>query len=1170
MKTLSHPSTNGISVLSAKSPVVATHTGSFNQSNAKLTIDRYQIEALTYVRASEITAYQQRLLNKILSKKTAIGCVVAPFGYGKTSTAIDTWKACEERRILAVPPFSCGSISEMGHAIATGIAYRLGLDSIPAQQVMQNYNAYLISSAQRLAEQDANQYQIDFNIALRSIEDKIERGYLNIEATGNHLLAFLEQLTQIVKEAGYEGLLVIVDEFQQFLGNINKGVITNFRTLVWGLRTRGAVPFGLLITMDPDTERNLSERAGDILHRIKEDGLYLDFSDSYDREFARLLWAQYAENFNYLIESSRIVDLATLDSLGQICERHDLSNGPRTVIDVFQRIATASAARNQPYSPIDLIDDFIAGAIRFDGDRSKIASLVTELTGYEYIKSSPERLRTLKLIAAFPRGCPREVAETYNLTNSYDQLADALRGEVLTELSEGLALIDLQRVGKPQNKLNILLKKYWMQITEEEIIADRAVLLFLRYVVGLFFSPFRNILTGWSAVFSDFQLTSSGSYQQIFEGTFFDEYPQRRICIQACRRSEQIVLPEEPVDIHFIFILQRMAEAPNKSSFDFEARTFTFSLALDMPFGMPLPREIRWIEDYLRPVVLSPGVLLTLIDYIHTHASKIEGITENEILRIATYQQKLNSFLLAMIYNENLFTGLGMPVVSRGEQALRSVIYQIFRRVYPEYKSLITSPQWENLLRAYSEALETCNPLQRQGLEPLSERKADLAARFGLRSHAGFESYVRQFGPLLSLESWSGDQGVIRFNPHPGEERLLNNIRLKGEVTERDLFEIAHALGYLSQETRYLIQFLQQRGYIQHGSETDCFVPARSLSQGEVISLADELLAEVIKIQNITKLPVVNDAQHQIDQAVTLLNGERFGHEELSEARLRLLLAQQTVQQARPTLIEYLRSELLHRRETAYETLTRLQQPLVLSNTGLVLDAHLNGAQRTLVGKSRVIATRFTDTLATIKKTLSQIGDAISTQVPSSQIVDDLCFAFKQLDVDFVAVMTEANEVQELRDFHSRWVQLVDSIHQTGKYIEILHNFTDISTFLNRQSILINVLMEGLSVGGILRYKELYAQYHPSVEALFQEVSTAIKAAELVRTYSPSGMSSSQQDQTYDLSTFRNIILDLSLQVETTFADVVKACALPPEELQKVMLELESDGKLSIHFHRDN
>ena len=66
--------------------------------------------------------------------------------------------------------------------------------------------------------------------------------------------------------------MVAIDEFQQLLGNATKGTLVALRQLIWGLRTR-ELPLGLLLTMDPDTERTLADRAGDILHRIKDDGL---------------------------------------------------------------------------------------------------------------------------------------------------------------------------------------------------------------------------------------------------------------------------------------------------------------------------------------------------------------------------------------------------------------------------------------------------------------------------------------------------------------------------------------------------------------------------------------------------------------------------------------------------------------------------------------------------------------------------------------------------------------------------------------------------------------------------------------------------------------------------------------------------------------------------------
>src|SRR5207244_6285774 len=62
--------------------------------------------------------------------------------------------------------------------------------------------------------------------------------------------------------------------------------------------------------------------------------------------------------------------------------------------------------------------------------------------------------------------CPIEVAERYGLLDTFKQITSDLRGDIVTLLPNGYALIDLQRVGKPLNKLSIILKKYWMQITK--------------------------------------------------------------------------------------------------------------------------------------------------------------------------------------------------------------------------------------------------------------------------------------------------------------------------------------------------------------------------------------------------------------------------------------------------------------------------------------------------------------------------------------------------------------------------------------------------------------------------------------------------------------------------------------------------------------------------------
>lgn len=1145
-----------LTTIATKGPVVATHVGIFDDASVHQTFERYNREALTYVRPPEIAAFQQQMLDKLLGKSTAIGCIVAPFGYGKTSAAIDTWKLCESKGILGIPPFSCGSIAELSQAMATGAIEQLGAED--AQNIREALDVLIVSSARRLAEQDAKQYEIDFDTALRSIEDKIERGILQVEAMSNHLLIFIEQLTQIVLDAGYSGLLVIVDEFQQFLGNINKTTITNFRTLVWGLRTRGAVPFGLLITMDPDTERNLNERAGDIMHRIKEDSLYLDFSDAYDREFPRLLWARYAETLGFTEESQQIVDYATLDAIGQISERHDLSNGPRTVIDIFQRIANVYTSRQQPYLPIDMIDDFMTGAIRFDGDQSKIASLVTELTSYDYIKRLPKRFETLKLIAAFPRGCPREVAERYGLADVYDELADLLRGEVLTELPEGMALIDLQKVGKPQNKLNIILKKYWLQITEDEIVADKAVRLFAKYALAPLFPVSHNSISGWMPEDSEFQLTPNGSYAQTYEGTFFEEYPKRRVYLQVCRTLEQVSQPDQFVDVQFVFVLQRSSDVPVTPQYERESRTFILSIPINHPFDLPMPRDVRWIEEYLRPVVMSPGVLLSLLDYIESQAPKIEGITASELSRIEAHQQKLQMFLSTAIFGEGLFKGFGVDVIARGEQAIREALFSVFRSIYPDYHTLLTSPQWDALLKAYAKALSTVSALHSRGMEALTDAKSAIATMFGLRNHAGFESQSKQYGELLAVERWSGDSGTIRFLRHPGETLLHNAITLHTSLGEDGLVEIARRDGYLPEEVYRLTEFLMLRGFIQYDEEQEIYVPAHTLSVPELEQLAYEIREEAETLRSVIDTPSLDQALEQVARAT-----DRLKTGDLTEVQVLVLQAQNVVQKERPKAAKLLSSQLLTLRTTIHRQIDTLKKALPDSNTGNPLDTHINGVGRTLTNRRDSYA-----------DTLNRFSLNVNSALNQPSLVDDarslreLIGASAAIYTEYEDLTKKAEDVLSLSDRHSDWVKLVDRLQQIARYNEVLASFTDTTGFRRERNAITQEIMEGLSVDGSQRYHALYAIYAPRVSALLDEVSTAIKAQQLATTKSPvpvrSEPSLQQQTRPEKQMRKRDPIIDLVQGKNVSFAQLVHTLQVTSEELQERLLELEKQGQLKI------
>lgn len=1100
-----------------KQPIVATHVGIFPATHWSQTIATYEQEAHTYVRPLQVQHYIDQLRASILAQETPIGCLVAPFGYGKTSTAIDIWYHCHQANILAIPPFSCHSISEMGAAIASALSLALADQQAIVQQITDAYQEYLISSATHLAQQDVSQYGIPFEIALQSIEDKIQQGYLHLEAGAINLLPFLEKATTLVQEAGYAGWLLLVDEFQQFLGNLNKVVITNFRTLIWGLKTRPAMPFGFMMTMDPNTERNLSEQAGDILHRIKEHGLFLNFANVYDREFPRLLWQQYTTQFQIDEAEHRVVERTTLESLGQICERPDLSNGPRTLIDAFQRLATVYQEREKPYTPLDLIADFLSGALKFDGDHNLLASLVNELSGYDYIRRIPERLTAIRLIAAFPRGCPREIAQQFGVVDAYDHLATELRGEILTELPEGMALIDLQRVGKPQNKLKIILKKYWLQITETELAMERAVALFGELIVPTLFPPFQHILAGWRSQEQTFQLLETGSCFQIYEGTFFDEFPLRRIGVQLCQSLTQAVALDN-VDINLIF---ELSATNDTITYREKQKAIIISVALYQSFGQRLPRNLQWIEDYLRPVQITPSVLLSLIAYINVQAPTIPDISDTERLKITTTLDRLQEYFLINILQITPNGQLPIQILGVGGQGLKELLFQIWQQTYPHYQTLVTSVHWENSLQVYNHVLASLTLSQKRGREALSTSKKEIANRFSMQKHAGFKSKAKQYDGLLVIENWQGQEGRLSFQQHVGEKALLQFITQWEEMDEDEMAAQMHQMGYLPQEVTYLRSFLETRGYIQYVPDRKKYTLTTTIAPTELSILGTRLLSEIKTWQSIsTETAALNYCQGKIE----LLLAQLTEHEpDYATIQAQLTQLQQQLSEIEEKIMVHIQTALVEMRQQLYEQLEVLTMTLPLSDTGLQLDAHINGAQRVLMKKYRVAKKQTVGLLTDVDKVLGEV----SAGKTAKQLIEP----YTKISSHFGQQQTSNKKMEELNVVHHSWVAFLAKIKRLRIYLGTI-DFVDTLLLENLLQSEIEAIASALATQNIDFYGKTLADISPKIDGIAHEIELAIRVRDNQDKNHPEKLEVADRvdalgpDKNYDESLFDNLLGD--------------------------------------------
>ncbi len=795
--------------LAMTAPVIPTFSAHDLRAAANVR-DAYLWHASTYVEQPALAALRQSFADAVAQARTPKACLIAPFGYGKTASAIGLWHACSQAHLLVVPPVTCRSFTELASAIQSWLTFVLP-DVAPS--LRQVHEQFLVSSAESLARHDEQAFGIPFEQAMTAIRDKLERGYLDFDDVSVNLLAFIEQATTLVQQAGYRGLVVIIDEFQQFLGNAHKGVLTALRQLIWGLRVR-KLPFGLVLTMDPDTERTLSDRAGDILHRIKDDGFYVDIRRIYNCDFPAQLWQRYTTALALSPEDQHAIDRTTLEALGQLCERDDLSNGPRTVINVLQRAAERWITQQPaPYTPIDLIDDFLTGIIRFDGNRSVVSALVAELLGFPYFQRSRERTAVLKLIAAFPRGCPAQVARRYGLEAAWHELNDDLRGEIVTETDEGLALIELQRVGRPADRLNVLLRRYWMQITDQQLFAEDSVRIFRDTVIPLLFPARVHDLSGWSGV-AEIEMTADHTYAGIIEGTASTAFPLRRIAvsIQSAALAKQFFASVDDVDLHLAFVVHVHPDADSSVTIESGGTRTLITLALGRTADQQLSASIGWIAHYLNPHPISPAVVLNLLRYLGREPR--ETLPERDRARIEDTMARLQEWTLSTLFPPSLFRSAGIQVLSSGADALREFCFQVFRQRWPDYQPLARLPSWTSMLAVYKRVLSRVAPTARVGQEPISGSKNHIAALFEQRRHAGFDSYVRQYGSLVQIEKWQGDETAIRLLPHTAEFRIAEQVRRQGACQAHTVYAALRQEGFAAAEASQIIELAIARSLI--------------------------------------------------------------------------------------------------------------------------------------------------------------------------------------------------------------------------------------------------------------------------------------------------------------------------------------------------------------------
>ena len=153
-------------------------------------MERYRTYSLTHIPLGDTTKQLKDLERVIVDNKhCAVGTIVGPYGYGKTSTAVHLWNELRSQKILAIPPFLWVNLSELMDAVYFWLRFEFS----------QGPKAFL-DPLEKLYEKYQQSYKdeifsrIDPDLA----QELIERGSLILEIRPNDIVAFLEEHVRFV------------------------------------------------------------------------------------------------------------------------------------------------------------------------------------------------------------------------------------------------------------------------------------------------------------------------------------------------------------------------------------------------------------------------------------------------------------------------------------------------------------------------------------------------------------------------------------------------------------------------------------------------------------------------------------------------------------------------------------------------------------------------------------------------------------------------------------------------------------------------------------------------------------------------------------------------------------------------------------------------------------
>ena len=798
-------------------------------------LQRYNTYAMTHVPLGDTTKQLANLQRVIVENKTcAVGTIVGPYGYGKTSTAVHLWHEIKSQNIVAVPPFLWKTLDELMDAVYYWIRFEFSQGPkkfVP--ELDETYNKYRQEYIENLAKE-----------AGRDIVDKwISEGRLSLKVKASDVVGFFKDASELCTKAGYKGLVAFTDELQVTLASYSSRdeFFTDLFDLVkdiLGLEGHWA----LVVTMDDGTEGTFARMRADLLQRLQKSALHFRVKDVYNRrEYPSELWSAFEKRFKF--DGSKVIMAETLESIGQIASRGDLGAGPRTVTNAMALAIKHYEKTNQAYSPLNFVDDFLAGQMVFD-QRGKFGTAVKKALDNPEVRASEENQNLIKFMSAYPLGCTEKLLDQFAFVETFHNFPALARRELIAQLSGGFILRALSEEEIPPEQIEQrLVKEFVARFSPSKGYAQSAADGYMKQVLV------DSTFVGWkSEESSNLNLAGVNYKFMLLRGTFDPKFPDRVVNIMTTivPQSTPPVFakahPDADIEIRFELNYALAPSEPSRllvSTENPQVAVFQLNITSSNPelANKNLP---NFLLEYYAPDQFTPLLCLSLSDYLFRN----QGSSPDDKSRVNTVIAPLRQFSLSLLLGDSIeITNSEFLSGMVGADRIKEVFRQQCRKLYPNYKTLIVDKNWQTYMQQYQYAIEKVAAEDgisvARGRQPWVTTKEDVAGALRIpgRRLTTLEVILDSLSKTGLLEktqfsgrSTSSDVSLL-FKLHPLEEDWLNKLdgsKHKGgdmpSMPADVLMQQSRTLGYTLAEIQEVIHLLTVRKYIDLDKKRNAIV----------------------------------------------------------------------------------------------------------------------------------------------------------------------------------------------------------------------------------------------------------------------------------------------------------------------------------------------------------